>query len=629
MDYSHIYYDNKVKYIWIKYLIYNNSNNSDNSGLIGGSKSDRYDEHYKYPYYKFTYDLDVKHFNDLCKNFKPKIIDYLPKNMRSNTPLEKFDDKYLLIEEDWRKNEELNNFTDYFTEDCRIRCKFANSKSPYKYWKYNKEILLEKTRSISKLRDIIYSKTKMCNNFRISVALSVLDIFSAKKWLDISAGWGDRLIAAIAHGVDKYISVDPNSCLTNKYEKIINTLVPEDLRKNFHIYYDGFETADIPDEKFDLVFSSPPFFDLEVYSEDASDSLVKYPSKTDWYNNFLIKSLDKAYDHLSIGGNMVLYMGEGIKTQYIEDMKKYLDSKMKYRGTIYYYYPNKMVPRPMYVWQKLDNDIDLIQTGSSQEHMQIKDIDLNPELVIKSEKVDDRTFHIVRDDFLVGGTKQRMLYDIMKNSKCEEFVYAGPVYGYAQIALSYVSKILNKKATLFLEKKRPLWPLTKAAAGYGANLIEIQKNPVLKKVQKKAEDYVDAIKKEKGSDYICLLPFGLGSKEYIDTLGKQIEKAVPSSVKNNMPKRMWVVGGSATLLNALYKVFPDTVFKVVQVGKKIWPDQLDLKRTELFVSDEKFTDVAKIQPPYPTVKTYDAKLWKYVLEHGEDGDYVWNVGKDV
>jgi hypothetical protein len=92
---------------------------------------------------------------------------------------------------------------------------------------------------------------------------------------------------------------------------------------------------------------------------------------------------------------------------------------------------------------------------------------------------------------------------------------------------------------------------------------------------------------------------------------------------------MWVVGGSATLLNALYKVFPDTVFKVVQVGKKIWPDQLDLKRTELFVSDEKFTDVAKIQPPYPTVKTYDAKLWKYVLEHGEDGDYVWNVGKDV
>ena len=222
-----------------------------------------------------------------------------------------------------------------------------------------------------------------------------------------------------------------------------------------------------------------------------------------------------------------------------------------------------------------------------------------------------------------------MMLDILKNSKCKEFVYAGPIYGYAQVALSYVANILGKKATLFLEKKRPMWPLTKAASKYDPKIIEIKKNPVLKKVQNKAEEYVNRIKQEKGDDYICLLPFGLGSEEYIDILAKQITIALPENLRNNDPSRMWVVAGSATLLNALYRVFPKTFFNVVQVGKKVWPDQLDLTRTKLIISDEKFFNVAEIQPPYPTVKTYDAKLWKYVLEMGKDGDYVWNVGKDI
>ena len=67
---------------------------------------------------------------------------------------------------------------------------------------------------------------------------------------------------------------------------------------------------------------------------------------------------------------------------------------------------------------------------------------------------------------------------------------------------------------------------------------------------------------------------------------------------------------------------------VVQVGKKIWDDQLELNRTTLIVSDEYFYDKAEIQPPYPTVTTYDAKLWKYVLKHGENNDFIWNVGQE-
>ena len=100
-------------------------------------------------------------------------------------------------------------------------------------------------------------------------------------------------------------------------------------------------------------------------------------------------------------------------------------------------------------------------------------------------------------------------------------------------------------------------------------------------------------------------------------------------LKNN-PVRIWLVAGSATLLKALYKVFPTSYFLVVQVGKTIWPDQIEHgKRTQLYKSPHKFHERANKQPPYPTVSTYDAKLWEFVTKYGQGGDYIWNVGKDI
>jgi hypothetical protein len=214
-----------------------------------------------------------------------------------------------------------------------------------------------------------------------------------------------------------------------------------------------------------------------------------------------------------------------------------------------------------------------------------------------------------------------MTYKIIEiNHKYSEFVYAGPVFGYAQIALAYVSYILNKKATLVLEHREHKWHLTKFAMIFGPKIIEVNQPTTLKKVQKVAENYV-----ENNNNNKYLLSFGLYSN--IDILAEQLKKAIPVFMKD--PKRLWIVAGSATILNALYKIFPTTYFNVVQVGKKIWTDQLDEKRTKLYISEEYFTKIAKKQPPYPTVATYDAKLWTFVLKYGENGDFIWNVGKDI
>jgi hypothetical protein len=39
---------------------------------------------------------------------------------------------------------------------------------------------------------------------------------------------------------------------------------------------------------------------------------------------------------------------------------------------------------------------------------------------------------------------------------------------------------------------------------------------------------------------------------------------------------------------------------VVQVGKTIWPDQLENKKHVFFKAPERFGDTAALQPPYQT-----------------------------
>jgi len=63
-----------------------------------------------------------------------------------------------------------------------------------------------------------------CTHFRPIVASSVYQFFRAKRILDPSAGWGDRLIAVMANdeNILCYHAVDPNGTLSQRYQKIID-----------------------------------------------------------------------------------------------------------------------------------------------------------------------------------------------------------------------------------------------------------------------------------------------------------------------------------------------------------------------------------------------------------------------
>jgi hypothetical protein len=304
-----------------------------------------------YPLYKNNYILNVNNIIDIVNNFKiniKKVKDI--KTLENYRVLIKYKNKYyFIIYDKWSDNLELNNLTDYFSESVRIKCKVINNKSPIDYWNKNKYYLLSKKLNYIQLNNILYKHIKFCSNFRISVVITILKHFKVKKYLDISAGWGDRLLGAILSNVKYYCACDPNLDLIQSYKEIIETFVKDPKkRKNYNIISEGFEIANIPEKNYDMCFSSPPFFDQEIYSNHKDDSYKKYNNVTKWLKNFYIKSILKAYNLLKRKGRMILYIGKdifNIINKFNEILLKYMD----FHGVIYFY---ESKYRGMHVWRK-------------------------------------------------------------------------------------------------------------------------------------------------------------------------------------------------------------------------------------------------------------------------------------
>lgn len=101
--------------------------------------------------------------------------------------------------------------------------------------------------------------------------------------LDPCAGWGDRLTGAFCSGVvGEYVGVDPNSQLFAGYGEIKRLFAPlSSATMKATMVMQGFETVAplLADASFDVVFTSPPFFDYEVYSQQN-------PTYVDWEAEF-------------------------------------------------------------------------------------------------------------------------------------------------------------------------------------------------------------------------------------------------------------------------------------------------------------------------------------------------------
>ncbi len=145
---------------------------------------------------------------------------------------------------------------------------------------------------------------------------------------DPSSGWGGRLLAAMAIDSNHrlvYLGNDPNTDHTTtlgrtKYHEIVdfcrNAIPPNPFEKQlngyegteFHFWQKGSENMQFDPEfqkyrgKLSLVFTSPPYFAKEAYSEDPEQSYKRFSQYDLWKESFLKETLTTAVLWLREGG---------------------------------------------------------------------------------------------------------------------------------------------------------------------------------------------------------------------------------------------------------------------------------------------------------------------------------------
>lgn len=211
---------------------------------------------------------------------------------------------------------------------------------------------------------------------------------------------------------------------------------------------------------------------------------------------------------------------------------------------------------------------------------------------------------VVRDDYLPGGTKSRVLPRFLVDA--DEFVYATPAYGYAQVALAITAKNMKKRATIFVAKRNELHPRTRAAYGFGAKIVQIPYG-YLSNVQAKAKLYC----KMTGAK---LIPFGLDFPEFIRAMA---DVAIGLNIK---PAEVWTVAGSGVLTRALQIAWPQSSFHAIQIGAHPKAGIATIHK-----APEKFEQDAAIKPPFPSCSNYDAKAWRFIKKYAKPGALFWNV----
>lgn len=234
--------------------------------------------------------------------------------------------------------------SDLFNDECRVQCKFGSHISPLEYYEKNKDNIkkelmdkgLEPT--ANNIREMIYKKHKECSIHNPLIIKWFIDLYKAKNVCDISSGWGDRLIGALLADVDYYFGADPNPCLHPNYKSIIKMYQPLTKNKGKYEIFEGkFQDAVLPDVKFDLMYTSPPYFDYEKYTGSTAES--DFTSSEDvWLEDFLYFSIDKVLTHMNLNGHLVFYFSQESGKTYIEKWMKHMESKsnVKYIGNMYY-----------------------------------------------------------------------------------------------------------------------------------------------------------------------------------------------------------------------------------------------------------------------------------------------------
>jgi hypothetical protein len=200
----------------------------------------------------------------------------------------------------------------YMPHSWEIVC--GNMKTPFDVF-HNDDLFKKVIEKRTKMGDNIsdngirkmlkmFTGTQSVSNFRPTAAAAIYSLFCNEGDLvwDISSGFGGRLLGAQLAKVN-YIGTDP-STLTYNGLKLLKKDYCNEI--NVEINKLGSEEYKPKKESLDFVFTSPPYFNWEKYSNEDTQSFKKFDTKEKWLKGYLLKTFQNSFEGLKNSANMAI-----------------------------------------------------------------------------------------------------------------------------------------------------------------------------------------------------------------------------------------------------------------------------------------------------------------------------------
>jgi DNA modification methylase len=150
------------------------------------------------------------------------------------------------------------------------------------------------------------------NAFKITNALQIYQTYKPKMAvMDPFCGFGGRLVGAMLQNIN-YIGIDLNLDLEPKYQQLLADFGKESLSKVELLFTDS-ATVDYKLYKYDMVFTSPPYENIEIYKH--SKKLT-----TEEWSAFYKTVFQASWDAMGNDGTYIININEKIYRTILEPL---------------------------------------------------------------------------------------------------------------------------------------------------------------------------------------------------------------------------------------------------------------------------------------------------------------------
>lgn len=220
-----------------------------------------------------------------------------------------------------------------------------------KYHNFSKALCNFNSKYIIRMHNIVHQQG---SNFPPVIAKQLYNFYKPRVVLDLCSGFGGRFTGFWFSEVgETYIGLDPNQKLKEPHQLMTQYLTNHfPNNKTIHIIYETAEDRDYPDiiknlpievkdNLVDLIFTSPPYFTKEIYSDDPTQSTNRYVKFESWYNYFLLKMLRISSLVLRTNGVLCLNYKDCKDYPVFERLVNDLDHIYSYIGSIPISFPSR------------------------------------------------------------------------------------------------------------------------------------------------------------------------------------------------------------------------------------------------------------------------------------------------